>query len=339
MNLFSRKSATTNRPVSPSASISNTAVAGPEAFASNLAYGRGFFEPGAYSVALKRCENGHDLAQQLVTMFEERAKLELDYSNELRSWSRKWHGELVKSNEYGTNKQVWDQSVATGEQVAEVHSTLSSSLSDSLIPKLRQWRKDNYEKSLIHYKIVKEFEKDFIDAQKSWSKLLEKISENKSTYYAACKTTKLADEAERTASEEQRKKLADKAEVARREVGFAKTKYEQAINEAREQRPRYETSMKEVFDRTQTFERKRLEFFKETFDEFYKLVETMTQDNSILKKMIEDYKTSLSTHNIEQDLTWWDENYGISAHKQIADGQNSKSVVIDYKCRFLQFTY
>ncbi|CAM4756669.1 unnamed protein product [Rotaria magnacalcarata] len=339
MNLFSRKSATTNRPVSPSTSISNTAVAGPEAFASNLAYGRGFFEPGAYSVVLKRCENGHDLAQQLVTMFEERAKLELDYSNELRSWSRKWHGELVKSNEYGTNKQVWDQSVTTGEQVAEVHSTLSSSLSESLIPKLRQWRKDNYEKSLIHYKIVKEFEKDFIDAQKSWAKLLEKISENKSTYYAACKTTKLADEAERTASEEQRKKLADKAEVARREVGFAKTKYEQAINEAREQRPRYETSMKEVFDRTQTFERKRLEFFKETFDEFCRLVETMTQDNSILKKMIEDYTTSLSKHNIEQDLTWWDENYGISARKQIVDGQNSKSIVIDYKCRFLQFIY
>ena len=92
-----------------------------------------------------------------------------------------------------------------GEQVADVHSILSSSLTDSLIPKLRQWRKDNYEKSLIHYKKTKEFEKDFIDAQKSWTKLLDKISEYKSAYQSSCKTAKLADDAERTASDEQRK--------------------------------------------------------------------------------------------------------------------------------------
>jgi hypothetical protein len=162
--------------------------------------------------------------------------------------------------------------------MADVHSILSSSLTDSLIPKLRQWRKDNYEKSLVHYKITKEFEKEFIDAQKSWTKLLDKISDCKKVYYAASKTAKLADDAERTASEDQRKKLADKAEVARREVGFAKIKYEQAINEAREQRPRYEKAMTDDFERTQAFEKKRLDFFKETFDEFSKVLETATHD-------------------------------------------------------------
>jgi hypothetical protein len=162
--------------------------------------------------------------------------------------------------------------------MADVHGILSSSITDSLIPKLRQWRKDNYEKSLVHYKITKEFEKEFIDAQKSWTKLLDKISEYRKVYYTACKTAKLVDNAERAAPEEQRKKLADKAEVARREVGFAKTKYEQAINEAIEQRPRYEKAMTDVFERTQVFEKKRLDFFKETFDEFSKILETATQD-------------------------------------------------------------
>ena len=171
--------------------------------------------------------------------------------------------------------------VILGEQMAEVHGALSSSLTDSLIPKLRQWRKDNYEKSLIHYKKTKEFEKEFIDAQKSWSKLLEKISDCKSAYYAACKAAKLADDAERSASEEQRRKLADKAEVARREVGSAKAKYEQAVNEAREQRPRYESAMKEVFERTQAFEKKRLDFFKEVFEEFSKILETATEDKYV----------------------------------------------------------
>ncbi|CAF0900666.1 unnamed protein product [Adineta ricciae] len=316
MNLFSRKSVVPPPSLSPQPSISNAATAGPEAFANNSAYGRGFFEPGAYSVALKRCENGHDLAQQLADMFEERAQLESVYTNQLRAWSRKWHTELVKSQEYGTNKKVWDQTATAGEQMAEVHGALSSSLTDSLIPKLRQWRKDNYEKSLIHYKKTKEFEKEFIDAQKSWSKLLDKISDYKSTYYAACKAAKLADDAERSASEEQRRKLADKAEVARREVGSAKAKYEQAVNEAREQRPRYESAMKEVFERTQAFEKKRLDFFKETFEEFSKILETATEDNPTLKKMNDDYKTNITAHDSNEDLSWWDQNYGTQTNNR-----------------------
>lgn len=271
MNLFSRKSVVP--PPSP-----NGAISGPEAFGSNSAYGRGFFEPGAYSVALKRCENGHDLAQQFADMFDERAQLELAYANQLRAWSRKWHTELTKTQEYGTNKKVWDQTATTGEQLADVHSVLSTSLTDSLIPKIRQWRKDHYEKSLLRYKITKDFEKDFLDAQKSWNKLLDKISEYQTAYYSACKTAKLADDTERISSDDQRKKLADKADVARREVGFTKTKYQQAINEAKEQRSRYESLMKDVFQRTQIFEKKRMDIFKEIYDEYSKFLETATID-------------------------------------------------------------
>jgi hypothetical protein len=272
MNLFSRKS------ILSSTASNVTTSGGPEAFASNSAYGRGFYEQGAYSVALKRCENGHDLAQQLADMFDERAQIESAYATQLRTWSRKWHNELTKSQEYGTNKKVWDQTITTGEPMADVHSILSASLTESLIPKLRQWRKDNYEKSLLHYKKTKEFDKDFLDAQKSWSKLLDKITECKSAYYSACKASKLADDAERLSSDDQRRKLADKADVAKREISFTKTKYEQAINEAREQRPRYESGMNDVFQRTQLFEKKRLDFFKEIFGEYSNLLEIATID-------------------------------------------------------------
>jgi hypothetical protein len=98
MNLFSRKSIVPP----PSPSPSNIPLSGPEAFANN-------------SVALKRCENGHDLAQQLADMFDERAQLELNYATQLHTWSRKWHNELTKSQEYGTNKKVWDQTATTGK--------------------------------------------------------------------------------------------------------------------------------------------------------------------------------------------------------------------------------
>ena len=163
--------------------------------------------------------------------------------------------------------------------MADVHTTLSTSLTELLVPKLRQWRKDHYEKSMLHYKITKEFERDFLDAQKSWSKLLDRFADCKSAYYSACKAIKTAEEAERTApSDEQRKKYADKADVARREVGFTKTKYQQAFQETGEQRPQYEQAMKKVFERTQQFEKKRLDFFKQMFEEYAKLIELASTD-------------------------------------------------------------
>lgn len=110
MNLFKSKSSK----APPSPSILKFTRSGPEALSTNSAYGRGFFELGAYSVAVKRCENGHDLAQQLVDMFDERAQIELNYANQLRAWSSKWRNDLTKSQEYGTNKALWDQTAKTG---------------------------------------------------------------------------------------------------------------------------------------------------------------------------------------------------------------------------------
>lgn len=119
MNLFNRKSVVPPHSPSPLARV----LSGPEAFANNSAYGRGFYEIGAYSVALKRCENGHDLAQQLADMYDERAQLELTYANQLRTWARRWHNELNKSQEYGTNKKNWDQTASTGRSM--IHLSLS----------------------------------------------------------------------------------------------------------------------------------------------------------------------------------------------------------------------
>lgn len=45
---------------------------------------------------------------------------------------------------------------------------------------------------------------------------------------------------------------------------------------------------------------------------FFVLIKTFVSLNSaLLQKMNDDYKTSLSTHNPQQDLAWWDEHYGM----------------------------
>jgi hypothetical protein len=241
-------------------------------------------------------------------MFEERSNLEHSYVNALRSWSRKWHGELTKLSEYPSNKNVWDQIVSTGEQMADLHQTIASNLHDNIQPKLKQWRKDNYEKSIINYKKSKEFEKDFEHAQKPWNKLLESISEAKQNYYKLFKLLKQCDQQKlsmpaETPAETQ-KQIVDHYIQVKLDVDTARTKYQQLLRDVTpgaEPRQRYEANMIEVFQHTQAFEKKRLDFFKEIFTEYIKTL----QQQAVFNKMLDDYVRVLQIHNAQADLDAW----------------------------------
>jgi hypothetical protein len=273
----------------------------------------GFFEPTQYERCINRYEFGNDVLAHLSTMFEERASLEHTYVNALRSWSRKWHGELIKLAEYPTNKKVWDQTVSTGEQMADLHQTIASNLHDNIQPKLKQWKKDNYEKSIINYKKSKEFEKDFEHIQKPWNKVLESIYEAKQSYYKLgklakqCEQQKLSMSAE-TPTETQ-KQIVDRYIEVKLEVDTARTKYEHALRDVApgaEPRLRYEANMIEAFQRTQAFEKKRLDFFRDIFTDYIKTL----QQQAVFSKMLDDYVRVLQTHNAQSDLDTWYHNYG-----------------------------
>lgn len=277
---------------------------------------RGFFEPSQYSRCITRYENGNDSLGQLSTMFEERSNLEHTYVNALRSWSRKWHGELIKLTEYPSNKKVWDQIVSTGEQMADVHQTIASNLQDNIQPKLKQWRKDNYEKSIINYKKTKEFEKDFEHAQKPWLKVLDSIYELKQNYYKLGKLLKQCDQQKISmpidAPAEQQKQIVDQYIQVKLDLEAAQTKYQQALRDAQvnaEPRLRYEANMTEIFQHTQAFEKKRLDFFKEIFTEYIKTL----QQQAVFNKMHDDYVKVLDTHNAQGDLDAWYNTYGPGA--------------------------
>ncbi|CAF1004287.1 unnamed protein product [Rotaria sordida] len=274
---------------------------------------RGFFEPLQYERCVNRYEFGNELLGHLSTMFEERSHLEHTYVNALRSWSRKWHGELTKLSEYPSNKKVWDQIVSTGEQMADIHQTIASNLHDNIQPKLKQWRKDNYEKSIINYKKSKEFEKEFEQVQKPWNKLLESIHEAKQNYYKLAKLLKQADEQKlsmpaETPAETQ-KQLVDNYIQLKLNTDTARTKYQQLLRDiapGAEPRQRYEANMIETFQRTQAFEKKRLDFLKEIFTEYIKTL----QQQAVFNKMLDDYVRVLQTHNTQVDLDAWYNNHG-----------------------------
>ncbi|CAF1352661.1 unnamed protein product [Adineta steineri] len=274
---------------------------------------RGFFEPSQYERCINRYEFGHEVVGHLSTMFEERASLEHTYVNALRAWSRKWHGELTKLSEYPSNKKVWDQIVSTGEQMADIHQTIASNLHDNIQPKLKQWRKDNYEKSIINYKKSKEFEKEFENVQKPWTKLLESIYEAKQNYYKLVKLSKQCEQQKcsmpvETPAETQ-KQIIDHYVQVNLDVDAARTKYQHLVRDVApgaEPRQRYEANMIEIFQHTQAFEKKRLDFFKDIFTDYIKTL----QQQALFNKMLDDYLRVLQTHNTPADLDAWYNNFG-----------------------------
>ena len=278
--------------------------------------GRGFFEPGEYRRCIHRYELGNDALGYFSSMLDERATLEHNYVNNLRSWSRKWHGELTKSKEYSTNKAVWDQIVSTGEQMADVHQTIASNLRDNIQPKLKQWRKDNYEKSFLNYKKSREIEKEFETIQKPWKKLLDTIEEAKENYQKLTKLLRECEEQRLTMtdeiSNEQQKQIVDKFIQVKLDLENAKNKYENLLRDVSvdaDARQRYEANMTEVFLRFQAFEKKRLEFFKSIFTDYLK---TLQHQNAFIK-MLDDYENALKRHNAQVDLDDWYKNYGPAA--------------------------
>jgi hypothetical protein len=67
-----------------------------------------FWDIGKYKIALKRCDNGQKLANDLAELIAERAKLEDNYGKSIKSWSQKWSEHLSKEAiEYETTKDAW----------------------------------------------------------------------------------------------------------------------------------------------------------------------------------------------------------------------------------------
>lgn len=278
---------------------------------------RGFFEPSQYERCITRYEYGHEVLGQLSTMFEERTALENTYVNALRSWSRKWHGELTKLSEYPSNKRIWDQIISTGEQMADMHQSIASNLHDNIQPKLKQWRRDNYEKSFINYKKSKEFEKEFERIQKPWNKLLESVNDAKQNYYKLNKSLKQCDQQKLKISNETpaetQKQIVDHYVQVKLEVDAALMKYQQLLRDVApgaEPRQRYEANMIEIFQHTQAFENKRMEFFHEIFNDYIKTL----QQQPVFNKMLDEYVSVLKTHNSQVDLEAWYQSQGPGSH-------------------------
>ncbi|CAF4702905.1 unnamed protein product [Rotaria sp. Silwood1] len=286
----------------------------PEEILSNPWHDRGFCDPDQYQAALHRCQNGYESCDLFIKAFEERASLERDYIAAIYNWSKIWQKEINESQEFGTNKKTWLAAIRAGAQAAYTHTDIVERIQNDVIDPMIAFKKQNYAKSIIHIRKIKEFEKEFENLQKPWLKLLSKINDAKESYHEKHRKLKKAEQAKKIidsnigATEEEKTETQTSVNVYTKESANLRSKYEQLINEMKDLRPHYENSMKRVLDRTHEFERERLNKFKQLFNAFYNAINI--QNDPYIIEMSTAFQNAIAAHDIEADIQWWNKHYG-----------------------------
>lgn len=68
---------------------------------------------------------------------------------------------ILTGNEYGTMQSGWRGVLSEAERVCALHNRIADQLMNEVHAKIKQWQKENYHKSMMHFKETKELEDGF----------------------------------------------------------------------------------------------------------------------------------------------------------------------------------
>ncbi|KAK3103052.1 hypothetical protein FSP39_016086 [Pinctada imbricata] len=273
-----------------------------------------FWEIGKYMRTVKRIDNGYKLCDSLRSLIDQRSEIEKSYAKQLTTWSKKWNDFLDKGPEYGTTEGAWKGLLCEADNVADLHNLIAENLMTNVYTSIKQWQKENYHKSMMHFKETKEMEDGFKKAQKPWEKKYTKVMQNRKDYHAACRSEKSTANQENNArgdsavSPDQLKKIQEKLRKCQQDVEATRQKYEASLNDLNSYNAKYMEDMHEVFSKCQDFEKRRLQFFRSTLFDFHQCV-----DLSCNPKFSQVYSTlhgTIGQLDPEKDLKWWSHNHG-----------------------------
>lgn len=273
-----------------------------------------FWEIGKYSRTVKRIDNGKALCDSLRQLIQQRSEIETSYAKNLSSWSKKWNEFLDKGNEYGTIQGGWRGMLQEADSLADLHNLVADNLMTKDYPSIKAWQKENYHKSMMHFKETKELEEGFKKAQKPWEKKYTKLMQAKKEYHAACRSEKSTANQENNArgdsavSPDQLKKIQEKLKKCQADVDATRDKYEASLNDLNSYNAKYIEDMNEVFQKCQDFEKSRIEFFKKTMFEIHQHLDLSVEPR--FSQVYTSLHSTIGQIDSDKDLRWWSTNHG-----------------------------
>lgn len=286
----------------------------PEKTLSNPWHGKGFCEINQYKSALDRGEGGYKSLDIGIDMFKRLQKITEEYSAALREWSKTSQKHLAESKEFGTTKKVWLESIRNVEKLADQNDVIAAGVEKNVVEKMTTFKNNNYGKSFIHVKKVKEFEHEFKKAQKPWTDFLEKINDAKQGYQDAKRKLRQAEGQEEaiksdvSSTDDEKRKVKSTVEKRRSDANSCKSKYQRLVDDVEAKKENYQKEMFAILEKNDTFEKKRLEHFNSMFIALRDA--TVIDNTEHHTKMTAAFKKTIDEHDIDGDIEYFNTHYG-----------------------------
>nr|XP_029511657.1 protein kinase C and casein kinase substrate in neurons protein 3-like isoform X1 [Oncorhynchus nerka] len=274
-----------------------------------------FWMPGNYQRTVKRTEDAFQACNDIVVCFQERARVERQYAQQLSEWSNKWKPLVDSSPLYGSLLQAWQCFLSSADRLAALHSSVCRSLVSEDGDRVRTWQKETFHKKLFGgFKESQDFGTGFARAQKPWAKRLKKLDKARSAFHKVQRKEQTARDREVHAKGnpdvaiEKQRKIQEERELAQQETEKVRVRYEKVLEEVTRYAPRYMEEMECIFDQSQEEERKRISFLKQAFLSVHRHLDVT--NNESVKAVYNELHNTLMAISEQDDLRWWKNTHG-----------------------------